>query len=178
MTTPEPPVGLIGLTSISGEVGKLIEVGQWLDGTGFRQWEHAFISIGGGKIVEAEPGGARVRDWTEYSVVHWCQGLYVQGTPTQLQDTDAFSRKAVGVPYSPADYFALVAHRLHLPAPGLKNFISSSGHMICSQLVDWVYAQAGIHLFTDNRWPGYVTPGDLYLRDMELSANNPSIEWL
>ena len=59
------------------------------------------------------------------------------------------------------DYFALALHRLGIPAPELKRYIGSSKHLICSQLVDLVYAEAGIHLFTDNRWPGYVTPADL-----------------
>jgi hypothetical protein len=33
--------------------------------------------------------------------------------------------------------------------------------MICSQLVDFCYAKAGVRLFADNRWEGYVTPADL-----------------
>ena len=33
--------------------------------------------------------------------------------------------------------------------------------MICSQLVDYCYLMAGVHLFNDGRWPGYVTPEDL-----------------
>jgi hypothetical protein len=34
--------------------------------------------------------------------------------------------------------------------------------MICSQLVDQCYQDAGVHLFADGRWPGDVTPADLY----------------
>ncbi len=41
------------------------------------------------------------------------------------------------------------------------DYVASSKHMICSQLVDFVYMQSGIHLFNDGRWPGYVTPADL-----------------
>jgi hypothetical protein len=59
------------------------------------------------------------------------------------------------------DYLALVAHRLHIPAPGLRQFIADTGHMICSQLVDEVYRRAGLIMFGDGRWPGYVTPGGL-----------------
>lgn len=168
--TLSPPAGLIGLTPIAGEVGKLIEFGQWLDGTGFLQWEHAFISIGGGLIVEAEPGGARVAHADEYSLVHWCDNIYKLGTYTQLQATEPAAKALVGTPYSFLDYFALAAHRLHIPAPGLKSYIASSRHQICSQLVDSIYQEAGIHIFTDGRWPGYVTPGDLFQRDQELSA--------
>lgn len=165
-----PPAGLIGLTSIHGDVGKLIELGQFLDGSGFGQWEHAFISVGGGLIVEAEPGGARVGHVSEYSVIHWCHGLYSLGIAKQTANAALAAKTYVGVPYSAADYFALTAHRLHIPAPGLQGYIASSGHLICSQLVDLAYAEAGIHVFQDNRWPGYVTPGDLFERDMDIKV--------
>ncbi len=36
--------------------------------------------------------------------------------------------------------------------------------MICSQLVDQSYQDAGVHLFSDGRWSGYVTPGALFER--------------
>jgi hypothetical protein len=76
-----------------------------------------------------------------------------------------------GIPYSAIDYVALAMHRLHLPAPGLREYIESSEHLICSQLVDMCYRLAGVHLFSDNRWPGYVTPADLanlILKDLGL----------
>ena len=156
------------MSPIHGDVGKLIEVGQWFNGDGFKQWEHAFISIGQGLIVEAEPGGARVAHADEYATVHWCYGLATLGTDAQLQATEDAAKKYLGTPYSALDYFALTAHRLHIPEFGLKTYIGDTGHMICSQLVDQCYADAGIHVFTDNRWPGYVTPLDLYNRDLEL----------
>ncbi|MFD0528968.1 hypothetical protein ACFQ1I_21760 [Kitasatospora arboriphila] len=74
----------------------------------------------------------------------------------------AAARGYIGVPYSAADYFALGAHRLRLPVgPLIKGYVASSRHMICSQLVDQCYLDAGVHLFSDGRWPGYVTPADL-----------------
>jgi uncharacterized protein YycO len=170
MTTPSsPPIGLIGLTSISGDVGRLIRFGQWLNGDGFTTWEHAFISIGGGLIVEAEPGGARVAHASEYSTVHWCHGLASLANSIQLENTEVYAKHYVGVPYSFADYLALSAHRLHIPAPDLQRYISTSRHMICSQLVDACYAQSGIKLFKDGRWAGDVTPGDLYQLDISIT---------
>jgi hypothetical protein len=181
MTTPsQPPAGLIGLTSISGDAGKLIKVGQWLNGDGFRDWEHAFMSIGGGLVVEAEPGGARVARVSEYSVIHWCYGLYSLGTPGQHANAAFYARKYTeagpwgphGVPYSFLDYAALAARRLHIPAPGLQAYIASSEHQICSQLADQCDSLAGIHIFTDGRWPGYVDPLSLYNRDLELGSQS------
>jgi hypothetical protein len=68
----------------------------------------------------------------------------------------------VGTPYSFLDYVAIAAHRFHLPIPGLKRFIASTRHEICSALVDEVYRRAGFALFSDARWPGYVVPAALW----------------
>ena len=73
----------------------------------------------------------------------------------------ATARNLVGTPYSFADYLALAALHLKLPVPRVRAFVASSGHMICSQLVDAVYCRNGLHLFTDGRPSQDVTPGDL-----------------
>jgi uncharacterized protein YycO len=154
--TPQP--GDIGLTSITGPVGKLIRAGQWLNGDGFAPWEHAFIVLPGDQLIEAEPGGAQVAPLSEYDDR---EVLYVSPaglTPAQRKAICDCALKYKGVPYSFADYAALAAHRLHVPAPGLRSYIQSTGHQICSQLVDRAYLDAGVHLFNDKRWPGYVTP--------------------
>ena|ERR1700722_12379607 len=163
--------GDYGLTQISGDVGRLIRFGQFLDGVGFEDYEHAFVYIGNGQLVEAEPGGARVRSITEYdsSRVLWSTGHFQL---TQAQRAKICARavgftaanKGKGIPYSFLDYLALTTHRLHIPGPWLKDYIQSNQHVICSQLVDICYQNGGVQLFNDGRWPGYVTPGDLYGR--------------
>jgi hypothetical protein len=155
------------LTKISGDVGKGIELGQWLNGEGFQQWEHAFVLLPSAMILEAEPGGARIVP-IHYSTVYWCGGLYTLypwGT-TKVMEEEA--QKLKGVPYSFADYAALAAHRLHIPAPNLRGYIASTGHMICSQLADAFYQRLGGHIFADDRWNGDVTPAGLYKRDLQL----------
>ena len=163
-----PQPGDIGLTSVSGQAGALIRVGQLLNGSGFSRYEHAFLSVGDGLIVEAEPGGARCVP-LHYQDVYWCRF-----TPTDDQRaviaTAARAYAAARVPYGFADYLALAAHRLHVPAPGLRAYVASTGSMICSQLADKCYQDAGYQIFTDGRWAGYATPGDLYLASEVLSA--------
>jgi hypothetical protein len=155
--------GDYGLTQIGGDVGKAIRFGQWLDGTGFSNYEHAFVYVGHGQIVEAEPGGARTGSVSEYSDILWSSGHFPLLAAQRTRIVNRAVQFAVGkTPYSAADYFALAAHRLHLPVPGLQEYISDTGHTICSQLVDICYQSAGYRLFTDGRWNGYVTPGDLY----------------
>jgi hypothetical protein len=153
-----PQPGDIGLVAIKGGVGSLIRVGQWLNGDGYRNYEHAFVYVGDGDLVEAEPDGARLAPLSEYDAagVLWLPCLEQYRTAV----ADA-ARSLIGTPYSALDYFALAAHRLRIPVPGLCEYISSTGHMICSQLADEAARRGGWHLFADGRWPGYVTPGAL-----------------
>ncbi|MEV8095907.1 hypothetical protein [Kitasatospora sp. NPDC085879] len=148
---------------MDGGVGRLIRIGQWLNGDGFADYEHAFVYLGGGQLVEAQPGGAELRPLSVYDgrPALWSTGRYAL-TDAQRAAIAAAARGYIGVPYSAADYVALAAHRFHLPVgPLIKGYVASSRHMICSQLVDQCYLDAGVHLFSDGRWPGYVTPADL-----------------
>jgi len=161
-----PPLpGDFGLTQIHGRVGKLIRLGQWLNGSGFEDFEHAFIYIGNGQIIEAEPGGARIAFLSEYdhNTIVWSSGK-IEIDEAQRNGVVLAAMGYLRVRYSFLDYQALVMHRLHLWAPGLKRYIATSKHMICSQLVDQCYQDGGVMLLPDGRWPGYVTPGDLYKR--------------
>jgi hypothetical protein len=181
-----PRPGTMGLTPIAGEVGRLIRLGQKLNGNGFSTWEHAFILLPGNQILEAEPGGARIVP-LHYDDVYWCQGICQAYLPPVTNDVIMeVARSFEGVGYSFLDYAALTGHRLHIPdaavwpnRPGsdyprqsrltLQQFISDSGHQICSQMDDTFYLRLGAHVFNDGRWPGYVTPGALWKRDLELA---------
>lgn len=172
--------GTIGLTQISGDVGKLIRIGQLLNGDGFADYQHAFLSIAGrtasgplpdGSILEAEPGGARVGNVSEYSHIYWCENIAAKYGKA-LNDVVAAAQKYIGVPYSFLDYQAIAMHRLHIPGGRpLREYVESTKHMICSQLCDQAYFDANIQLFEDGRWQGYVTPLDLYTLDRALGAS-------
>lgn len=168
MTSPQP--GDWAVCSVGGPGGKLIELGEYLNGDGFVPYEHAFIYIGGGLILQAEPGGSDIVPYTERGAELWSSGK-IPLTAAQRAQVPVLARQLKGIPYSWLDYAALAGHRLHVPGlpvwPGphgpvtLKGFIADSGHEICSQLVDTFMLRLGIHLFKDGRWPGYVTPADL-----------------
>lgn len=150
-----------GLVTIPGTVGELISIGQWANGDGYTDVDHAFILIDDqDTILEAEPGGARLRSYTEYdgSTITWSSWDL---TDEERDRIAAGYPKYVDVPYSAADYFALASHRLHVPVPGLKTYVANSGHLICSQLVDRLYHDGGQEMFQDGRWDGYVTPASL-----------------
>jgi len=156
--SPQP--GDIGLTSIVGLVGWGIRVGQWLNGDGFGVYEHAFLVLDNGQLIEAQPGGAQIVGLDVYA------GRHVEYVSPELTEAERLliclrGREMVGVDYSFLDYAAIAAHHFRLPIPGLRRYIAATGHEICSALCDEVYRRAGVHLFADSRWPGYVVPADL-----------------
>lgn len=158
MPTPRP--GDYGVCQIAGRTGLLIRIGQFLNGSGFRNYEHAFLVLDGGQVVEAEPGGARFTALSFYlddDTVAWST---VELTDEQRAAIVAAGRSYEHVPYSYLNYFAIAARRLRLPgARFLRRYVNSTQHMICSQLVAAAYAAAGVHL--DDVEPGDVTPADL-----------------
>jgi cell wall-associated NlpC family hydrolase len=173
----EPQPGDFEVVPMGGQGGKLIQVAQILSSTGRLNYEHARLYLGKGKIVEAQPGGAVIRN---YDVHQNDGGLWSTG----LIDINVAERHRIvlagisygeaHVGYSEADYFAIAAYRFKVGilVPGLKSYVGSSKHMICSQLVDQCYADAGVQLFDDKRWPGYVTPGDLADLLTQLAASH------
>jgi cell wall-associated NlpC family hydrolase len=114
--------------------------------------------------MSAYPGGAHLVALpcspSELPSALWSSGAIALTASQRSAVVDA-ALSCQGIPYSFLDYAAIALHRLGLKDPALKRYIASTGHMMCSFLVDWVYQYAGIHFFTDERWPGYVTPADL-----------------
>jgi hypothetical protein len=166
--TPQP--GDFAVVNTVNEVAAIVQLMEAASGGGFSEWNHAVVCTridqhGVVWIAEAEPGGAVEAPWHYEDVPHrWSTGLL----PTSQAVADAAARYcrpgpwgARGVPYSFLDYAAIAAHRWRLPLPGLRGYVAATGHMICSQLVDRCFQDAGLRLFADNRWNGYVRPSDL-----------------
>src|SRR5258707_4910792 len=164
VTGPQP--GDFAVVSAGGLAGRLVALGERLNGTGFTQYQHAFVYIGGaGMIVQAEPAGACIRPLHGHARELWSTGiLSLSDGERKTIVAAARGYAAAQTDYSFLHYLPLPAHRYRLPVPGLRTYIKSTGHMICSQLVDACYQAAGVQLFADKRWNGYVTPSDLARR--------------
>jgi hypothetical protein len=170
--------GTIGLVNISGEVGKLIHVGQWLNSHPLDRWfdpenypniEHSFVLLPDRMVVEAEPGGARVVSIDEYTGVDvfWCTSIASRLTEAELASVASVAASFKGVPYSFLDYEELFARRLHLPVGLLRDDIAHLKHVICSQLCALSYRDQGYTLFPGT-WRQLVAPYDLWALEMSL----------
>jgi cell wall-associated NlpC family hydrolase len=150
-----PLPGDFACVPIGGTGGRLISLGERLCGDAFTEYDHAFIYLGDRQIVQAEPGGAVTAPLAAHAAAAWSTGK-IPLTAAQRELILKAARRYVGTPYSWLDYAAIGMHSLHVRAPGLKAYVAPTRHMICSQLVDQCYADAGVRLFADGRWPGYV----------------------
>ena len=183
LTYPDVLPGTIGLTSISGAAGRIIRLGQFLVLNPAARWlkrdndpniQHAFVYLGAtsrypeGAILEAEPGGARIRSVNEHPWIYWCLHIAGEYTAQELQAVADHAPEYEGIPYSFFDYFAIAAHRWHFPLPGLRRYIKTSKHEECAALCDLEYSDQGLKLFTDDRWQGDVMPMNLYYLDWTI----------
>ncbi len=159
--------GDFGLSIIEGRVGALVNIGQAIirDSSEFT---HAFIVISETQVLEAMPGGARIAPLSSYSD----RRVLMSDIPLTDENRRAIvnvARALEGTPYSFLDYFYLALKHYGINIPWLRNHIKNKGHMICSQLVDFCYQAAGVHLFNDGRLSQDVSPGSLA---RALYANN------
>ncbi|HEU4754272.1 MAG TPA: hypothetical protein VFU47_14275 [Armatimonadota bacterium] len=161
--------GDVGFSVIPGTIGGWVNIGQAL----LRDscvWTHAYLVLPDGMLIEAIPSGARIvpvadRFGPDYAYAR------LPLTLEQRAKMGSIGEELEGTPYSFADYLALAALEWHLPTwRWLREYVSSSGHMICSQLVDYALCRAGFHLFDDGRLPQDVTPGALYWRCARIGS--------
>ena len=152
--TYEPRVGDYGVVKTSGFFGKLIRLGT------MSRWNHCFIYIGDGKIVEANPKGVAVSPVSKYQVIAW--NRHEDLTDDQRQSIVKCALATVGKSYSFLT-IALIALRIL----GIKVFSNSrvmarmaqkEGY-ICSELVAECYDKSNSVLVNTKDY--LVVPGDL-----------------
>lgn len=153
------------LTRISGLTGVFITLSQWAIGD-LSRYSHAGIYLGDYKgdgvdyVAEAMPGGFQINPLSKY------HGKELVHSDFQLSDGTRADivRQAVsleGTPYSYLGYLYVGLTAFNHCPKWVKNKVSSSDALFCSQAVDLVYSQNGVGLFDDGRLYLDVTPGDL-----------------
>jgi cell wall-associated NlpC family hydrolase len=126
---------------------------------------HAGLYVGAGLVVEAQPSGATVAPMPDHAV--WSD---LPLTDLEREAIVRESRRLLGTPYSWIDVVCIGLAKtfgVHVPGP-VRRRLARRDELMCSQLVDTAYLNAGIHLYDDGRWPGDVSPSDLL--DLILGA--------
>ena len=144
--------------SAGGWAGKIVHVLQLLAGGGWKysKYQHVYVYLGDGMVLQAEPGGSRIVPMTAHKLTMWSTGL-INLTDEQRARVPEIARQLENIPYSFADYLSVALHRLHIPSKRLRKFIRDTKHMQCAQLADEFERRLGVHLYA-HRWEGDVIP--------------------
>lgn len=151
----KPVPGDYGTVATSGFFGFLIRLGT------FSRDNHAFIYIGDGKIIEANPAGVQITELSQYSNVAWNQHENLSSSQ-RLAILDS-AHTFVGKPYDFIDIGILAFRILGMKLPHfLTGNVTKHKGVICSELVAKSYKSAGIVLV--DKADNLVTPSDLTYR--------------
>ena len=150
----QPMTGDFGIIKSHGIAGFAIRLGT------MSRWNHAFIYIGDGKIIEARPKeGIVIKEASQYPKIAWNQH---QGLTTQerIQIVEK-AHSLLGRPYGFLD-IAILGLRIigfkFLGGKMLEKLALRQG-IICSELVAICYNSAKVKVLDK---PEYlITPGDL-----------------
>lgn len=150
----QPRPGDYGVVKTSGVVAKLIRLGT------LSRWNHAFIYIGDGRIVEARPTGVTISTADQYEVLAYNQHEHAI-TDAHREKIVSYALEQVGKPYGFLDIFVIFLRifGLRVPFPSFWAKLSLRKGYICSELVAETYDKAGFVLI--NKHTSIVTPGDL-----------------
>jgi cell wall-associated NlpC family hydrolase len=135
------------------------------------QVNHAYVYVTNDTIVEAEGHGAQHSRASKYDGALKAESGYDLDAGEKAAIRKA-AEQLVGTPYGFLDIAAIALRVLGLKWKLLARRVERTDRLICSQLVDRAYANAGVHLYDDGRLDGQVTPGDLLL----LLAQDPWIK--
>lgn len=147
-----PQLGDFGVVRTNGLAARLIRFGTR------STVNHAFVYVGDGVIVEAQPGGAKLSPASDYPDAIWSSmdlDTHARGSISH------HAEQLVGTPYNWLDIAALALACYGIRSHAIDRRIERMDRLICSQLVDRAYELAGEHLFNDGRLPSEVTPQDL-----------------
>lgn len=153
------------LTRIGGGTGVFITLAQWAIGD-LSRYSHAGIYLGDcygdghHYVAEAMPGGLQINKLDKYHGKELVHSRF-ELTPDQRNLIVALALAKEGTPYSYLGYLYVGLSAFKHCPQWVKDQVSSSDALFCSQFVDWCYSEAGVKLFDDDRIYLDVTPGDL-----------------
>jgi cell wall-associated NlpC family hydrolase len=137
----------------------------WLIRVGTRsEFDHAFVVVGGGQIIEAQPGGARWAELSDYEGQLLVFDSEEPVTPAQAKRVIDKAITLIGTRYGWTDIARLALRCLGVQWRWLTQAADNERAMICSQLVATCGAAAGLDWLCGREAAAAVTPGDLATR--------------
>lgn len=157
--TADPRPGQYGCVKTRGIIA-------WLIRLATRSWcNHVFVVIGGGRIIEAEPGGARVADLSEYA---GCRVSFNDGDRMTAGQRNRIVTAAVGMIGDEYNYLAFGADALASLGWTWRWLfkLARQDHkvMLCSQMAARCGLEGRMDWLCGHRAAVYVTPADLAAR--------------
>jgi cell wall-associated NlpC family hydrolase len=156
----EPRPGDFFLAKSDGFRGFVFRMAQVLTGEP-SEYSHAGIVLDNRLYIEARPGGAALEPldklWSRRALAFSQNDL----TDDERWRIVEIARTFIDTPYSWLHFAVLAGKTIHVNTSRLEQRVLNHGGMICSALVDEIYTRAGVHLFSDGRAPGDVSPGSL-----------------
>ena len=155
-----PRPGMYGVTRTKSRSGILIRIGT------LSEWDHAFIYVGDGLIVEAAWGGVRVALLSKYPRIAF--NRHEDLTAAEVASIIAFAKSREGERYGFLEILVIVLRKLGLRAftDRASTWLDKRKGLICSQLVSLAYKSADMAL--TNKLDNLVTPADLAERMLFL----------
>jgi hypothetical protein len=154
-----PPPGTIGLTHSYGYAAFRAALGQFLTNE-TATYNHAFIVIGHGAIIEPWPSGARVSALADFEDEYVSYCFLPDLIRSQRQAIASAAMQLDGIGYGMADYAALAAHRYRWAARRTTQRLASPRTLLPAQFVVEAYRRAGVELM-----PGFAM-GDVTMADL------------
>jgi len=109
---------------------------------------HAFLAVGEGQLIEAEPKGARLAQVGEHLDAVWSD---IQMTDAQRVQIAAAGRSYLGCEYNWLDDLAIGLARRGIAPKWVTRRLTDSDAVMCSQLVVIAYRSAGVDPFPGER---------------------------
>lgn len=153
----QPQAGDYGCVQTNGIVGFLIQLGT------LTKYNHAFIYLGDGEIIEATPRhGVIISPVTNYKNIAW--NMHEPKTDEQREALVVQALTHLGDRYSFLAFLAIAMRILHVRSPKwLCVHLDKSKNEICSELVARDY-RACEFAVEGQRPDYYISPSDLIYR--------------
>ena len=158
MSNYTPVMGDLGIVKSNGLPARLIQVGT------LSRWNHVFIYVGNGMIIEAKPHGIVLSPLSDYASakIVWNKHQVWNNEEVDRAFIVAEAHKLLDLPYNWTNIVRIVFRTLGLKILAntkiMQKLAKKDGY-ICSEMAEELYAKSGNPLLAKD--PGETTPGDL-----------------